>query len=101
MRVDLNLQLKLQIRHFQLVRGLKSEHQLAGRPYGTRYLGGSHASAPLRVRLRSVALKLTREHVEKVEGSQRRMFLTAFCEQRNISTNSLVSFRATLHRRAL
>ena len=27
------------------------------------FLDGSHAHAPLRVRLRSVALKLTREHV--------------------------------------
>ena len=62
---------QLQVRYFLLVRGLKSEPQLAGGgPITLSFLDGFHAFTSLRVRLRSVLLKLTVGHVEKVRSSQ-------------------------------
>ena len=56
------------------------------------FLDGSHAYFSLGVRLRSVVLKLTVEHDGKVEGSQRRLLLAVFCEQRTFLTCLTVSF---------
>ena len=72
MRIDLHLQLQLQVRYFQLIRGLKSELQLAEGPLTRSFPDGSHVYALLRARLRSLVLNLAVESANiKVIGSTR------------------------------
>ena len=65
------------------------------------FLDGSHAYTPLRVHLKSVALKLTREHVQMVRCSRNTARSSLFWLSSTFPSCFLLNFRAKLRRRTL